>query len=91
MGKEAVYVGETSRTMKERSGEHLEDAKKEKESSHIWNHQTSVHGEEKMEMKFALIRRCQTALQRQVGETIRLKMIGKIKPGTLILNKKNRV
>ena len=38
-------------------------------------------------MKFELVRRCQSALDRQVGETIRLKMLGK-KGGVEILNQK---
>ena len=43
---EGVYVGETSRSLYERSLEHLEDAEKHKSGSHIFKHWALAHGNE---------------------------------------------
>ena len=48
-GTTALYVGETSRTLKERSLEHREDG--EKEFTHIYNHKMEIRPSEEMLMK----------------------------------------
>ena len=40
----SIYVGESSRTLYERSREHEKDWKDRKEKSHVAKHQGAVHG-----------------------------------------------
>ena len=42
----SIYVGETARSVHERSKEHWADFRKEKEDSHIFKHQIIHHGSE---------------------------------------------
>ena len=72
-----LYVGETSRTIYERSREHWTDWKRRKDNSHIKKHQEEVHGggeEPKFIMK--VVRSFKTALSRQVGEAVRIRRRG---------------
>ena len=63
----------------ERMGEHWEDSKSEKDDSHIFKHWELVHGREGYpDIKFKLIRSYQDALSRQVGESVRVGMRGKV-------------
>ena len=40
----SIYIGESSRSLHERTKEHWEDYHKGLETSHIWKHQELVHG-----------------------------------------------
>ena len=74
-----IYVGETSRSLMERMGEHWEDFKSEKDDSHIFKHWELVHGREGYpDIRFKMIRSYQDALSRQVGESVRIGMRGKV-------------
>ena len=75
----AIYVGETSRSLYERSGEHWDDSKKRDEESHIWKHWQNVHGGiGKPEFKFKLIRSFRDCLSRQVSECVRVQLRGDV-------------
>ena len=70
-GKDTIYVGESSRTGYERGVEHQNDAKNEKDNSHIATHCKEEHagrGMEKFSMK--VIRTHKTALTRQIHEAV---------------------
>ena len=56
-GKKAVYIGETSKTMRERAREHHKDARVEREYSHIHSHKEEEHREEEMDMRFDLVKK----------------------------------
>ena len=74
-GKTAVYIGKTSRTLKERALEHVEDGVQQREFSHLHTHKKEMHREEDMKMKFELVRRCKMSFERQIGETIRIQLL----------------
>ena len=44
-GTQSTYIGETSRSLMERWGEHVEDSKKRQEGSHIAEHMMTIHPE----------------------------------------------
>jgi hypothetical protein len=68
-----VYVGESSRSIYERSLEHMNDAKKKTEDSHIWKHWAEHHPNESMpRFSFKVIRTFQDCLTRQVAESVRI-------------------
>ena len=56
------------------------------EGSIIWDHQSEYHSEEEIRMKFDVIKICRTALERQVSETVNIKM--RSREGSKILNSK---
>ena len=56
------------------------------EGSHIWEHQSEYHSEEEIRMKFEVVKICRTALERQVSETVNIKM--RSREGSKILNSK---
>jgi hypothetical protein len=63
----AVYVGETSRSLFERTGEHLADALKRKPDSHIRKHWDDAHpGSEMPPFTFTIVRTFQDCLTHQV-------------------------
>ena len=67
----SVYVGETSRSIAERSKEHWEDFRSQKEDSHILKHHWTHHmGEGEPEFLFKIVKHHRSALGRQVGEAI---------------------
>ena len=74
MGKnEAVYVGESSRSLYERAKEHFEDALGQKEDSHIYKHWETCHmGEGRPRFKFSIVRSFQDCLSRQIAESVRI-------------------
>ena len=79
----SLYVGETARSVSERAGEHWEDAMGGKEESHMLEHMAAAHREETIpEFRFRVVKRCKSALERQVREAVRIEMRGNI------LNKK---
>ena len=68
-----IYVGETSRSLYERSKEHVRDGKKRVEDSHIAKHWDEFHQVEEMpEFRFRIVKRFQDSLSRQVSESVRI-------------------
>jgi hypothetical protein len=79
----SLYVGETARSLKERSGEHWADAEGGKEESHMVEHQVLAHGGGvHPSFNFKVVKHCGSSLERQVREAVRIQMRG------LVLNKK---
>jgi hypothetical protein len=79
----SLYVGETARSISERAGEHCEDALGGREESHMLEHQAAVHRDDLTpQFRFKVVKRCKTALERQVREAVRIEMRGNV------LNKK---
>ena len=80
----SIYVGESSRSIFERSGEHWRSYSKRNPDSHIWKHHLIHHGGEgEPEMMFKIVGNYRTALTRQITEAIRIR-----KRGTSVLNSK---
>ena len=80
----SIYVGETSRSIYERAGEHWAGYKKRKTDSHIWKHHLLHHGSQgEPEMVFKVLGQFKSALTRQVTEAVQIR-----KRGTLALNSK---
>ena len=80
----SLYVGESARSLYERSSEHWGDLAAEKENSHILDHQKIAHrGERGAKFKFQVIKTFKTSLERQVSEAIRIQ-----RRGENILNRK---
>ena len=79
-GKEAsLYVGETARSLFERSQEHWQAAEQKKEESHMVQHAMETHKGERLPMfKFKVVRSFRSALDRQIGEAIRIEMRGNL-------------
>ena len=102
-GRQTLYIGETSRTLKERAEEHIRAARPERkekkrqdftnqrkkieEVSHIKLHQEEEHNGQEIRFKFEVKAQCRSALERQVKETIILKLTEKA-GGRKILNSK---
>ena len=76
-GAPSIYIGETSRSIFERSREHWEGARKWEDKNHMVQHQKIEHGGEQ-EPVFAMkvIRFYKTALARQVAEAVRIRRRG---------------
>ena len=73
---EAVNVGESSRSLYERSKEHVEDALSQKEDSHIFKHWETCHrGEGRPRFKFRIVRSFQDCLSRQIAESVRIWLV----------------
>jgi hypothetical protein len=71
----SLYVGETARSVSERAGEHWEDVLGGKEESHMLEHQAAVHRDDLTpQFRFKVVKRCKTALERQVREAVRIEM-----------------
>ena len=71
----SLYVGETSRSLFERSSEHWHAADSEKEESHMFQHVMESHnGEVKPDFRFKVVRSFKTSLDRQIAEVIRIEM-----------------
>ena len=82
--KPSVYVGETSKSIAERSADHLRDYRDKKEDSHILKHHQLHHGGEgEPSFFFRVVKYHSSALRRQVGEAVRIKRRG------LVLNSKS--
>ena len=74
-----VYVGESSRSLYERTKEHWEDAGGGSEDSHIHKHWINVHsGVGAPKFKFRVIRSFQDCLSRQIAESVRIDMRGTV-------------
>ena len=85
-GNRTEYIGESSRSVMERHGEHVEDASgKKKEDSHMWAHANSCH---KGQILFQIqtIKTHKNAFMRQISETIEIKL--RSRAGVHLLNSK---
>ena len=81
----AVYVGETSRSLAERTREHWASYRGRKEDSHILKHQQIAHNDSSPNFIMRMVGTYKTALGRQVGEAVRIRRRG---GATGILNSK---
>ena len=82
----SVYVGETSRSLYERSREHWKQWGSKDERSHILKHMEMVHkGEEKPDFIMRAVAFHRSALTRQVGKAMRIGIRG---GAGMILNSK---
>ena len=74
----SIYVGESSRSIYERAGEHWRAYQKKNTDSHIWKHHLLHHnGEGEPEMVFKVVGTFRTALSRQIMEAVRKRGRGK--------------
>ena len=75
----SIYVGETSRRIFERAGEHWEGYRKRKPDSHIWKHHIVHHeGEGEPEFRFKVLGQHKSSLTRQISEAVQIRRRGKI-------------
>ena len=82
----AVYVGETSRSLAERTREHWASYRGRKEDNHILKHQQIAHNDGSPNFVMRMVGNYyKTALGRQVGEAVRIRRRG---GATGILNSK---
>ena len=72
-GKNVVYLGESSRSLEERSREHVGDSQDLKKNSHMRHHWEEEHDGTKSEFKFSVIKKCTSSFQREVGEAVLIK------------------
>ena len=74
-----MYVGETARSLYERSSKHWQAAAQIKEESHMFEHAEESHKGDKLpQFKFKLVRSFKSALDRQIAEAIRIEMRGAV-------------
>ena len=85
-GREGIYLGETSRSLAERCGEHFRDAESFNKKSHVIKHWMSSHEEADSPppFRFRIVKQYKDCLSRQVGEAIAI-LLSKDK----LLNSKN--
>ena len=78
LGGQAVYVGETSRSIYERAKEHGADAVAGHEDSHMHKHWVLDHAEERERPKFKIrvVASFKDALTRQLAEAVRIERRG---------------
>ena len=70
-GKDAVYIGESSRSSNERATEHLNDFKRSKTDSHMYKHTETAHPlEDEHNFEFRVVKTFSSALMRQVTEAV---------------------
>ena len=80
-----IYVGESSRSIAERAGEHWDAYRARKPDSHIWKHHLVHHdGQGEPEMVFKMVGTFKSALSRQINEAVIIK-----NRGILALNSKS--
>ena len=75
----SIYVGETSRTIRERAAEHWRAAKgsqEAKKGSHMVKHQEEYHNGEEPQFIMRVVDYHKSALQRQAGEAVRIQRRG---------------
>ena len=74
VGRKGVYLGETSRSIHERSKEHQKDASDFSIKSHQVKHWMNTHPEENIQPPFRIkmIKRYRDCLSRQIGEALRI-------------------
>ena len=72
-GAPTIYIGETSRSIYERSKEHWEGVRKKDPKNHMVKHQLMEHGgEPKPKFTMKVFKHYKTALGRQVAEAVRI-------------------
>ena len=77
MGVQSLYVGETCRSLHERSKEHMEAYRQGSNDSHVLKHHLAHHqGEGEPKMLFRAVKFYSTALGRQIGEATRIRRRG---------------
>ena len=71
-GRLGIYLGETSRTLHERTKEHFKDAADFSEGSHMVKHWLSSHEDEETcpDFKFKIVGKFKDCLSRQVTEAV---------------------
>ena len=78
-GKKASYIGQTSRSSKERALEHYKEEDHDKQESHVVTHNNSEH-EDIIEQggtvsyKWEIKQVCRTTFERKVSEAVRIKL-----------------
>ena len=79
-GNASLYVGESARSLFERSCEHWQATSQKKEESHMHQHMVEEHSKEmdKPEFRFKVVKTFKSALDRQVAEAIRIEMRGNV-------------
>ena len=76
-GAPSIYIGETSRTIFERSREHWDGVRKGEEGNHMVKHQRMEHiGELHPKFAMKVVKFHKTALARQVAEAVRIRRRG---------------
>ena len=70
----SIYVGETSRSLAERTTEHWKDVTNKEEESHMMKHWSMKHDMEggPPKFRFEVVKFCRTALERQISEATRI-------------------
>jgi hypothetical protein len=73
-GRKGVYIGESSRSIHERSKEHEKDAEGFSKKSHIVKHWMECHPEETQQppFKFMIVKQYRDCMSRQIGEAIQI-------------------
>ena len=75
----SLYVGETARSLHERSREHIADMGAKTKKSHIWKHQLECHGgSQNHAFIFKIVDTPKSALSRQIGEAVKIRRWGAI-------------
>ena len=75
----SIYVGESNRSLFERSKEHWGDCHAQKESSHMHEHHSAAHGGEgEAKFRFRLVKSFKSSLDRQIAEAIRIYKRGNV-------------
>ena len=75
-GTTVKYIGESSRSLKERAEEHRQDSKSEDKLSHMRSHWEEVHGGERTDFKFKILKSCRSSSERDLTEAILIKTAG---------------
>ena len=71
-----IYVGESSRSIYERSKEHWAAVKSNKEDSHMVRHQLAEHHGREPNFTMRTIKFFKSALTRQIAEAVRIRRRG---------------
>ena len=75
-----VYVGESSRSIYERSREHWEGARKGASNNHMVKHQVGEHDNQAPQFAMKVVKHFRSALARQVAEAVRIRRRGGREP-----------
>jgi hypothetical protein len=69
-----LYVGESARSLFERAGEHWEGVLGGKDENHMLEHLAVSHRDDQVpNFRFRVVKKCRTALERQVREAVRIR------------------
>ena len=85
MGLDRRYEGETARTLKDRSREHLRSINKKDESNGLYKHVKECHGDQLPTIRFQVRQVFDDAVTRQLDEGVRIEGV----PEENLLNTKN--